>query len=294
MVDTAQNSGGGARVPSAPSGAIREGNQLVISRQLPLSATDAWAAVTESEKMAAWYGPWEGQLRAPGSGEDGPLGEVSVTMIAEEGAPAMVMEVVSCAPGKSYRVRGKGHFAWDLGVEVEELTGQAAGAPARSQVSLVHALGEQDLAMVDQIGPGWEYYLDCLLVAVSGGDASKVDFGDYFPAQQFYYQLVGASEQALASIRAFESARHTASLLADADKPDKQTTRFVNTADLVWAWIAQHPEAEHSLYRLAAQVSGLEDQALIDAIGALVELWEFRDPFFVSLVDDHGGLTFRE
>lgn len=39
---------------------------------------------------------------------------------------------------------------------------------------------------VGSVGPGWEYYLDML--AASRDGSAVPDFGDYFPAQQAYYQ----------------------------------------------------------------------------------------------------------
>ena len=39
------------------------------------------------------------------------------------------------------------------------------------------------------VGPGWEYYLDRLVAAETGGDVGAVDFGrDYHPAMQEHYR----------------------------------------------------------------------------------------------------------
>ncbi|MGS0686750.1 hypothetical protein ACVBEQ_16665 [Nakamurella sp. GG22] len=45
-----------------------------------------------------------------------------------------------------------------------------------------------------ELGPGWEYYLDRLVAAETGGDVAGIDFDrDYYPAMVEYYrgQLAG-------------------------------------------------------------------------------------------------------
>jgi hypothetical protein len=39
------------------------------------------------------------------------------------------------------------------------------------------------------VGPGWEYYLDRLVAAETGGDVAAIDFDrDYYPAMQEHYR----------------------------------------------------------------------------------------------------------
>ena len=39
------------------------------------------------------------------------------------------------------------------------------------------------------MGPGWEYYLDRLVAAETGGDLAAIDFErDYYPAMAEYYR----------------------------------------------------------------------------------------------------------
>lgn len=41
--------------------------------------------------------------------------------------------------------------------------------------------------MAGGVGPGWDYYLDRLAVAETGGDPASVDFGDYHPVHAQHY-----------------------------------------------------------------------------------------------------------
>ena len=42
---------------------------------------------------------------------------------------------------------------------------------------------------MESVGPGWEYYLDRLVAAETGGDPDAVDFArDYHPAMSGHYR----------------------------------------------------------------------------------------------------------
>ena len=47
-----------------------------------------------------------------------------------------------------------------------------------------------DPKMIENTGPGWEYYLDRLVAAQAGADPSTIDFADYYPAQRDYYLAI--------------------------------------------------------------------------------------------------------
>ena len=49
-----------------------------------------------------------------------------------------------------------------------------------------------DAEMATGVGPGWEYYLDRLVAAETGGDVAGIDFGDYYPALSDYYRALFA------------------------------------------------------------------------------------------------------
>lgn len=39
-----------------------------------------------------------------------------------------------------------------------------------------------DTTFAESVGPGWDYYLDRMVAAETGGDLGAIDFDDYFPA----------------------------------------------------------------------------------------------------------------
>jgi hypothetical protein len=47
-----------------------------------------------------------------------------------------------------------------------------------------------DPAMAENVGPGWEYYLDRLVAAETGGDPAAIEFGDYYPAMSEHYRTL--------------------------------------------------------------------------------------------------------
>ena len=52
------------------------------------------------------------------------------------------------------------------------------------------------------VGPGWEYYLDRLVAAETGGDPATVDFDrDYYPAMAEHYRAERDATALTSSIR---------------------------------------------------------------------------------------------
>jgi hypothetical protein len=48
---------------------------------------------------------------------------------------------------------------------------------------------EVDPSEAESVGPGWEYYLDRFVAAVTDGDMSAIDFErDYYPAMVEHYR----------------------------------------------------------------------------------------------------------
>ena len=156
-----------------PTGEIRhtgEGRDLVLVRELPGSIADAWASLTESERTGRWFASWTGDGRVGGA--------ITLTLVAEEGSPTAEATIEACEPPSRLAVRTEdASGSWELEAHLEQL------GPERTRLTFVHHLGATDRA--EQIGPGWEYYLDRL--ELSRDDRPMPDFGDYWPSMGPYY-----------------------------------------------------------------------------------------------------------
>lgn len=145
---------------------------MVLSRTFEAPISEVWAALTDPQRTAKWFGPWSG---------DPSSAKISVQMMAEEGAPEMDARVLECEPPRRLVLEtGEGASAWHLEVDLIQQN--------ESQVSLElsHRLSDPELA--SQAGPGWEFYLDRLVAAESGGDPETVSFDAYYPSQAAYYR----------------------------------------------------------------------------------------------------------
>ena len=156
-----------------PTGEVRRtaaGRDLILIRDLPGSIEDAWASLTESERTGRWFASWTGEGRVGGT--------ITLTLVAEDGAPTSEATIEACERPTRLAVRTEdASGSWELEAHLEPL------GPERTRLTFVHHLSASDQA--EQIGPGWEFYLDRL-------DASRTerpmpDFGDYWPSMGPYY-----------------------------------------------------------------------------------------------------------
>ena len=137
---------------------------VAFDRTFRAPIEDVWAAVTESERLARWFGPWAG---------DPASGRVSVQMTAEGEGPAEIFHIEACEPPRHLRVRSDvpdPAQAWTLDLELTE---------AGDVTLLRFAQLIDDPALVPDVGPGWQFYLDRLDVAFAGGDADSMSWDDY-------------------------------------------------------------------------------------------------------------------
>jgi uncharacterized protein YndB with AHSA1/START domain len=156
-----------------PTGSIEYDDgrpRLVITRTFAAPVEAVWAAVTVPERLARWIGPFTG---------DPASGTVTLRMTAEDGEPVMDLRIVECVPPHLLRVATDGEYAWSLDLELSEADGVT---------TLVFSQPDIDPAQADSVGPGWEYYLDRLVAAETGGDVAAIDFErDYYPAMKAHY-----------------------------------------------------------------------------------------------------------
>ncbi|SNT25970.1 SRPBCC domain-containing protein [Rhodococcoides kyotonense] len=147
-----------------PVGILRStdtGVDLEITRAIDAPREDVWATLTESDRTAGWFGPWERLSE----------NSIRVQMRFEEGAPWMEMNVELCESPDRLAVASVG--GWQLEVRLTDST----------TLTLIHHLPSTE--GIGEIGPGWEYYLDNLLASRDGTPLPSFD--DYYPVQKDYY-----------------------------------------------------------------------------------------------------------
>jgi uncharacterized protein YndB with AHSA1/START domain len=148
--------------------------RLRVVRELRAPIDDVWAAVTEPERLARWIGTYRG---------DPATGHVLFAMTAEgDDAPEDDMEIRECDPPRRLAVTSQvGEWRWLLELDLVERDGVTV---------VTFTQPDLDLGMADSVAPGWEYYLDRLVAAVTGGDVGAVDFDrDYYPAMAEHYRM---------------------------------------------------------------------------------------------------------
>lgn len=147
-----------------------EGWDLVIVRTFRAPIEDVWASITEPERTARWFGPWEG--------EGGPGKTIRFRMIFEQGDTWGEMTIGVCDPPRHLSVLAVDDYGrWHLEAHLSHQDGI-------TEMRFTQHLDEG--VDVGSVGPGWEYYLDNLVASREG--TTLPDFNDYYPAQKEYYQ----------------------------------------------------------------------------------------------------------
>ena len=148
---------------------------LVFERTFSAPADAVWAAITEPGRLERWIGTWTGDPAA---------GQVAFRMTAEgDDVPEETIWVDECERPSRLVMRS--------------VTPDDASAVWRWEVTLAEADGVTTLRfaqevtnpeIAESVGPGWDYYLDRLVAAETGGDVAAVDFDDYYPAFAAHYR----------------------------------------------------------------------------------------------------------
>lgn len=154
------------RVESTPTG-----RDLVLTRRFRAPIREVWAALTESDRTATWFGPWRG--------EGGEGKTIEVKMAFEEGDAWLQVTITACEPPTRLEVTSVDDWgSWDLEALLSEM------GDGVTELRFLHHLDEA--TDVSGVGPGWEYYLDNLVAAFEGRPLPS--FADYYPAQKAYYE----------------------------------------------------------------------------------------------------------
>ncbi len=146
-----------------------DGSDLVLHRTFRAPMDDVWASLTESDRTARWYGPWEGDA-APGR-------TIKVQLSFEEGKPWFDMRVEACEPPRRLALAMTDDMGnWRLELRLSEVEGE-------TELRFTHFLVPADA--VGDIGPGWEFYLDQLVASREGKPLPGFD--EYYPSMKPYY-----------------------------------------------------------------------------------------------------------
>ncbi len=150
---------------------------LIYERHFPSPIEVVWAALTESERTARWFGSWSG---TPGVGSN-----VLVTWTAEEGAPAEEMTIVACEPPRLLTLSAgpDKEFPYLTTVELWEEEG---GVRLEFRQPM---WGDANPAM---LGTGWEFYLDRLADTLAGEEELPAWDERYSAMQPHYEELQAA------------------------------------------------------------------------------------------------------
>jgi uncharacterized protein YndB with AHSA1/START domain len=158
-----------------PNGSLTrtsDGTDLVLIRTFSAPVNDVWDSLTESERTSRWFGPWKGNS---GAGET-----ITVTMTAEEGSPESQMKIEACEPPHHLAVSSLDDYGtWHLEAHLTEQDGITELRFVQRGI---------DTAMVGEVGPGWEFYLDRFAAAFK--DEPQLDFDAYYPSMKGYYEAL--------------------------------------------------------------------------------------------------------
>lgn len=150
---------------------------VAFERTFRASIDDVWAAVTESDRLARWIGSWQG---------DPASGEVEFRMLFEgEAHSAEKFTIEVCEEPRLLVITTEAPSpdgttqSWHLVLELAESDGVTT-------FTFFQSVPEPTMA--ESVGPGWDYYLDRMVLAETGGDPGALDFDDYYPALAEHYR----------------------------------------------------------------------------------------------------------
>lgn len=153
------------RTPTGHVNTTPIGRDLVLERVLPGSIDDSWASITESDRLARWFCTWTGEPRVGAT--------VELTMVVEDGEATSHAEITACEPPTHLAVSTHSQGGnWLLEATLTPIDSTHTG------LRFVHHLDEETRS--EEIGPGWEYYLDALDAAMNGNPMPTWD--DYWPS----------------------------------------------------------------------------------------------------------------
>lgn len=159
-------------ITRTPSGHVAQGPvgpELILTRTLPHSADAVWRYLTDPEMLGTWYGTYEG---------DPATGVVTLTTQEAPDQPGEARIQHCEAPNALAVTIDSPAGVWVLTVQVTANGGSA-------ELEFRQRLGAIGYSAAE-LGPGWEYYLDRLTLAMEDGDVDSLTWDDYVPLGEHY------------------------------------------------------------------------------------------------------------
>ncbi len=143
--------------------------EIVLRKEFPDPVEDVWAAVTESDRLARWFGSYTGRGRPGGTVEFTVTGEVDAG--GEVAAPVTVTILECDAPRRLVvDFPESADRSWRVAVDL------AAGGPGTVLVFTQQVVDGIDPA---DVAAGWRWYLDRLDASLRG--AAMPSWAAYAP-----------------------------------------------------------------------------------------------------------------
>lgn len=161
--------------PTGLTEASAEGEQIVIVRELHQNPEVIWDFITDIDDLERWYGSWR---RIPDA--DQPTFELTTW----NGEETYLFELLEAQRPEFLRLKVSEGSAksWEIRVYISS---DGDGSVLEFQHTLT---GIEDRK--EKYGPLWEYKLDRLMIALSGGDLDDVQLGNYYPCMAAHYSQV--------------------------------------------------------------------------------------------------------
>lgn len=145
--------------------------ELILTRRIPHIIDAVWNQITDPALLDTWYGTYEG---------DPASGTVMLTVQEAPDEPGKVTIDHCQAPHAMAVTLASPAGEWVLSVQLSA-DGEETDLEFRQRLDGLEYAAED-------LGPGWEYYLDRLVISLEGGDVDALDWNDYHPALTAHYR----------------------------------------------------------------------------------------------------------
>ncbi|PQZ95863.1 hypothetical protein CQ018_00765 [Arthrobacter sp. MYb227] len=150
---------------------LESGLRVVVERTLPYSVEEIWAAFTTPAGLKKWIGILRGSQASA---------NLSFAMVdqGKEANPATV-NIHRCRAPYDLSLSTESEYGnWHLGIQLSR-------RGEESSLKFFHDLGASDDPR--NIGPGWEYYMERVILALGNKSVDALVWDDFYPALAGHY-----------------------------------------------------------------------------------------------------------